>query len=158
MTGVVVALVAAVFQIARVIDGDTVTLTNGQHVRLVQIDTPEVYGHPECFGKKASARTKQLLPPGTKVRLLPDPASPNTDRYGRLLRYVIKADSSVNINIKLVTEGVAAPYFYRHQQGRYAARLARLAQRARTLKLGLWGACPNTRYDPFRNVNTGPAA
>ena len=32
----------AVFRIDHVADGDTVTLTNGQRVRFVQIDTPEV--------------------------------------------------------------------------------------------------------------------
>ena len=30
-------------RIAYVVDGDTVQLTNGRRVRLVQIDTPEVY-------------------------------------------------------------------------------------------------------------------
>jgi endonuclease YncB( thermonuclease family) len=30
------------YTIAKVADGDTVTLGNGQRVRLVQIDTPEV--------------------------------------------------------------------------------------------------------------------
>ena len=33
-----------VYRVGRVIDGDTIELRNGQHVRLVQIDTPEVYG------------------------------------------------------------------------------------------------------------------
>ena len=47
-----------------VADGDTVDLTNGAKVRLVQIDTPEVYFSPECYGKQASAITKRLLAPG----------------------------------------------------------------------------------------------
>ena len=34
----------AVYRVGRVIDGDTIELRNGQHVRLVQIDRPEVYG------------------------------------------------------------------------------------------------------------------
>ena len=37
---------------------------NGAKVRLVQIDTPEVYFTPECYGEQASAITKRLLPPG----------------------------------------------------------------------------------------------
>ena len=35
-------------------DGDTVDLTNGAKVRLVQIDTPEVYFGTECYGPQAS--------------------------------------------------------------------------------------------------------
>jgi hypothetical protein len=33
----------AIFRIDHVADGDTVDLTNGAKVRLVQIDTPEIY-------------------------------------------------------------------------------------------------------------------
>jgi endonuclease YncB( thermonuclease family) len=59
----------ALYRIDHVADGDTVDLRNGQKVRLVQIDTPEVYFGTECYGPQASALTKQLLPPGTAVRL-----------------------------------------------------------------------------------------
>lgn len=52
------------FRVDYVADGDTITLTNGQRVRFVQIDTPEVYFGVECYGKKASATTKRLLPTG----------------------------------------------------------------------------------------------
>jgi hypothetical protein len=65
---------SSVYVIDHVADGDTVTLRNGQRVRLVQIDTPEVYFGTECYGPQASATTKRLLPPSTRVRLLPDPA------------------------------------------------------------------------------------
>ena len=66
------------------------TSRTAQRVRLVQIDTPEVYFAPECYGEQASAITKRLLPPGTLVRLLPEPATDSVDQYGRLLRYVIR--------------------------------------------------------------------
>jgi endonuclease YncB( thermonuclease family) len=36
--------------IDHVADVDTVTLRNGQRVRLIQIDTPEVYFGTECYG------------------------------------------------------------------------------------------------------------
>ena len=58
------------YRIDHVTDGDTVVLRNGQRVRLVQIDTPEVFFGSECYGPQASATTKRLLPPGTRVRLL----------------------------------------------------------------------------------------
>jgi micrococcal nuclease len=141
--------------ISRIVDGDTVDLTNGRRVRLVQIDTPEVYFGTECDGPQASAATKRLLPVGTKVKLLPDPAADSTDRYGRLLRYVVRLADGVNINVRLVSDGAAAPYFYDGQRGRFAAQLERLAQRARTERRGLWGRCPSTRYSPYSAVSSG---
>jgi micrococcal nuclease len=143
-------------RIDHVVDGDTVDLTNGAKIRLVQIDTPEVYFHPECYGRRASAVTKRLLPPGTLVRLTREPATDSVDSYGRLLRYVTRVRGHLNVNIRLVAVGAAAPYFYRGRRGRYAARLARLALRARRLHLGLWGRCPGTPYDPYEGVSTGP--
>lgn len=143
-----------IYRIDHVADGDTVTLTNGQRVRLVQIDTPEVYFGVECYGKRASAITKRLLPNGTRVRLLPEPASDPVDKYGRLLRYVVRVNGNVNINLRLVAVGAAAPWFYDGERGRYATKLQTLALRAKANRLGLWGACPRTRYDPSRGVNT----
>jgi endonuclease YncB( thermonuclease family) len=147
---------APVYRVGRVIDGDTIALQDGVHVRLVQIDTPEVYFHPECYGREASSVTKALLPPGTAIRLLPEPATDRVDRYGRWLRYVVRAKDGLDVNIRLVAVGAAAPYFYLGRRGRYAGLLDKLARRARTLHLGLWGACPRTPYAPDRGVNTGP--
>jgi len=75
----------SVYRIDHVADGDTVTLRNGQRVRLVQIDTPEVYFGTECYGPQASAITKRLLPPGARVRLFTEPATDSVDQYRRLL-------------------------------------------------------------------------
>ncbi|MCB0877428.1 MAG: thermonuclease family protein [Thermoleophilia bacterium] len=140
--------------IARVVDGDTVKLTSGVSVRLVQIDTPEVYGSAECGGRAASNALKRELTPGTRVRLVRDTVSDDTDRYGRQLRYVYKGDR--NLNLWLVARGYAAPYFYDGERGRFAARLERSAQAARTRGLGLWGSCPNAVLDAYRGVATGP--
>jgi len=143
-------------RISRVVDGDTVYLASGAKIRLVQIDTPEVHFGVECYGPQASAVTKRLLPPGTVVRLAAEPATDRVDRYGRLLRYVIRAGDGLNVNLYLVAHGDAAPYFYDGRRGRYAGLLDRLARRARARHLGLWGACPRTAYDPDRGVATGP--
>ena len=144
----------SVYRAARVIDGDTIELGNGRHVRLVQIDTPEVFFGVECYGKAASATTKRLLPKGTRVRLQLEPATERVDRYGRLLRYVIRARDGLNVNVRLVAVGAAAPWFFEGERGRYAARLNSLALRAKAHGLGLWGACPHTAYDPSRAVTT----
>jgi endonuclease YncB( thermonuclease family) len=144
----------SIYRVAKVADGDTITLRNGQSVRLVQIDTPEVYFTTECFGPEASARTKKLLPPGTRVHLFPEPAGDRVDRYGRLLRYVIRVSDKVNVNLRLVAVGAASPWFYDGERGRYAARMDALARNAIAKNLGLWRACPATRYDPYAAIET----
>jgi endonuclease YncB( thermonuclease family) len=141
-------------------DGDTIETWNGYRVRLVQIDTPEVqsyYRNAECYGERAGAVTERLLPSGTPIRLVPDPATDRVDTYGRVLAYVIRVRDGLNVNVRLVAVGAAAPYFYDGRRGRYARLLERLALRARRLRLGLWGRCPSTPYDPRRGVATGPA-
>ena len=143
-------------RIDHVADGDTVDLTNGARVRLVQIDTPEVYFSPECYGKQASAITKQLLPPGTLVRLTREPATDSVDGYGRLLRYVIRVRDGLDINVRLVRVGAAAPYFYDGRRGRYSGLLVRLGLRARHRHLGLWGRCAGTPWNPDQGVSSGP--
>ena len=142
------------FRVDHVADGDTLTLRNGQRVRFVQIDTPEVYFGTECYGPQASAITKRLLPPGTAVRLAAEPATDSVDEYGRLLRYVIRARDNLNVNLYLVRIGAAAPYFYDHRLGLFATQLQRLALRARRLRLGLWGRCRHTAYNPYRGIAT----
>jgi endonuclease YncB( thermonuclease family) len=148
---------AHTFRIARVVDGDTVYLTNGGKIRLVQIDTPEVYFGVECWGRQASAETKKLLPVGTAVRLASEPATDRVDRYGRLLRYVVRVGDGLNVNVFLVAHGDAAPYFYDGREGRYASVLTRDARRARASRRGLWGACRRTPVNFDRGVATGPA-
>ncbi len=142
-------------RIGHVADGDTVVLQDGTTVRLVQIDTPEVFFHPECFGEQASAETKRLLPKNTLVRLELEPATDAVDQYGRLLRYVIRSDN-VNVNVTLVAEGYAAPYFFGGRYGDEAPELERLAEAAQRDGRGLWGACPTTPYAPEHGVDTGP--
>jgi endonuclease YncB( thermonuclease family) len=149
-----VTAASPLYRIDHVVDGDTVALRDGRRVRLVQIDTPEVFFGVECYGRAASRRAKIMLPPGTRVRLQVEPATDRVDGYGRLLRYVVRARDGVNVNIRLVAVGAAAPYFYNHRRGRYANLLERLAKRARAKRLGLWRACPRTRYDPYRGIVT----
>jgi endonuclease YncB( thermonuclease family) len=137
-----------------VADGDTIVLRGGTTVRLVQIDTPEVFFRPECFGEQASAETKHLLRRGTFVRIVRDPATESRDAYGRLLRYVVRSDG-LNVNVELVARGAAAPYFFGGVRGEPADALMRDAQAARDAHAGLWGACPGTKLAPEKGVSTG---
>jgi len=73
-------------------------------VRYIGIDTPETF-HPtrgeQPYGKEASARNKELVG-GRTVYLEKDISE--TDRYGRLLRYVWLEDGTM-VNGALVADG-----------------------------------------------------
>lgn len=139
--------------VAQVLDGDTIVLTNGRHVRLVQIDTPEK--GTECFGDNASALTRHLIPPGTHVRIEQDPRLDQVDRYNRELAYVLRDDE--NVNVTLVRQGAAGVWFFHGREGRYADELLRAVEQARAARRGLWGACPLARFDPGAAMSSGPA-
>lgn len=133
--------------VATVVDGDTIRLVDGRRVRLVQIDTPE---RGECYGAKASAALRTILPRGTTVMLETDPALDRVDRYGRLLRYVFKG--TLNVNLALVKRGAASVWFFEGSRGRYAGQLLAAATAAKQAKRGVWKACPRTRLDPTSGI------
>jgi endonuclease YncB( thermonuclease family) len=135
--------------VSLVVDGDTIELANGRTVRLVQIDTPESSG--ECYGPEAGRVLAGLLQVGARVRLERDPALDDVDRYGRILRYVHRGET--NINLALVRRGAASVWFFDGDRGRYADRLLGAARKARAQKRGAWGACRAT-LDPSRGFVT----
>ncbi len=125
--------------VERVVDGDTVVLSGGVgKSRLIGVDTPEVYGGVECFGREASAFAERLLD-GARVRVGRQ-AEP-TDRYGRALVDLWLADGR-HVNALLVERGYAQPMTV-PPNVRYAERYVWLARRARAAGRGLWarGAC-----------------
>jgi micrococcal nuclease len=137
--------------VRRDVDGDTIAVSflqpdgslarDIEKVRLIGIDTPETKRPDtpvECFGKKASAATASLIPPGTKVRLEGDVEA--RDRYGRLLAYVFRSDDGLFVNHELVRTGFAASYPY-PPNVTYADAFRDAADAARTVGVGLWGAC-----------------
>ncbi len=146
-------------RVTRVVDGDTVKLANGKTVRLLQIDTPETSG--ECYGDRAERALMRILPVGARVRLERDPALDAVDRYGRILRYIHKGRT--NVNLALVRAGAASVYFYQGERGHYAQRLLAAAGSARAHKRGAWGACraiwsPTKGFDTFPKGSAPPGA
>ena len=75
--------------VKRVGDGDTLDVRGGLRVRLVQVDAPEL-GEGECFARESKRELERLVPPGTSVELERDRTLDDVDRYGRLLRYVMR--------------------------------------------------------------------
>lgn len=132
--------------VVRVSDGDTVRLRgrgagplpgDSTRVRLLLVDTPEVFDAVQCYGPEASARTRELLPEGSAVRVEAD--RDPTDRYGRALLQVWNA-RGVNVGLALVAEGYARvlqvdPNRTHLEQFELAEQQARAAGR------GLWSAC-----------------
>src|SRR5687768_7330504 len=88
-----VALQAGYYNVSQFDDGDTIIVDmNGtpEKVRFIGVDTPETKDPRkpvQCFGKAASAFTKNLIG-NNPVKLEADPTNTNRDRYNRLLRYV----------------------------------------------------------------------
>lgn len=142
---------SAATTITKVYDGDTITLSTGEKVRLLQIDTPELTP-AECYGKEARAALVTLLSTPGQLSLKTDPKLDKVDWYGRLLRYLFIGKT--NINLKLVELGAAAPYFYRGDKGQYSSQILKAATNAKAKSLGLWKRCPGTQLTPNAAVTT----
>ena len=124
-------------KVLRVVDGDTVRLSGVGKVRLIGVDTPEVSGRDECFGREASAFTGRVLRPGTSVRYRL--GVEEHDRYGRALAYLYLADGRL-FNELLVASGYAQPLTV-PPNDELADRFVEASRRARERRLGLWRAC-----------------
>jgi len=108
-------------------------------VRYIGIDAPETR-HPqkpeECFGHEAAEKNRGLVE-GKAVYLEKDVSE--TDRYGRLLRYVFLQDGTF-VNAELVRLGYAQVATF-PPDVRYADLFLRLQREAREARRGLWGQC-----------------
>ncbi|WP_067432847.1 thermonuclease family protein [Nocardioides jensenii] len=139
------AVIRQLARITKVIDGDTVKvrLGNGRRrtVRFIGINTPEVYGGVQCGGPAASRSLKKLLPVGTKVRLRSDPTQAYADRYGRDLRYVVKASSGADMNRVQVRRGFAKVYVYAGKPFQLTRSYRNAQAAAKGARLGNWRTC-----------------
>jgi micrococcal nuclease len=115
--------------VAAVLDGDTIELVDGRHIRYLGIDTPES-GEP--YADEATTRNRQLV--GGKVVEL-QRGKRNQDEYGRFLRYVYIDGTFVNA--ELVAQGFAHTLIFDPDE-RYAQILVQLEQYAKMRKIGMW--------------------
>lgn len=122
------------YLVTKIIDGDTIQIEGGQKVRYIGIDTPELKDS-ECFAKEARDKNKELVE-GKKVTLQKDVSE--TDRYGRLLRFVYTENGEF-VNDILVKEGYATVSTYPPDVAKQ--ELFKTSQQdAVASNHGLWGA------------------
>ncbi len=118
----------------RAVDGDTAEMVvNGQTVtvRYVGIDTPE-RSEP---GYKAAQQANQRLMGNGDLFLTKDRS--DTDRYGRLLRFIYTAEG-VFVNREMVAQGYAQPIEYKPDVT-LADDFRKVGSAAAKARLGFWG-------------------
>lgn len=126
--------------VSKVIDGDTVELEGGRRVRYIGINTPEINyqtGKNDCYAAEAKQKNQELVE-SKVVRLEKDISE--TDKFGRLLRYVYVDD--LFVNKVLVEQGFAQVSTF-PPDVKYQKDFVDADRRARESSLGLWGpVCP----------------
>jgi micrococcal nuclease len=144
-------------QVIHVVDGDTIdVLIDGTEftVRYILVDTPETHQGVEPFGPEATEANRQLVE-GQIVRLEKDVSE--TDRYGRLLRYVYVDD--LMINEELLRQGMATVATY-PPDVKYVDRFLALQQEAQAAGVGIWGSQPvgeQSTATPFPGESQPPS-
>lgn len=133
-----------VAQVVRVLDGDTLEVSiNGTRarVRLIGVDAPEAGRPTICYAQEASAKAQELIDRAGGKALLEKDVS-ETDRYGRLLRYVWldHPDGRRMLDEELVKFGYARVSTY-PPDVKYLERFQAAEREAHAEGRGLWGSC-----------------
>ena len=129
-------LVEGIYRVQRVVDGDTLVLTNRCRVRLIGADTPETVrpNHPEePWGREATRFTGKFVA-GGEVRLEFD--GPRTDKYDRLLAHVWVGDRM--LGEELIRAGLATAQTHYRYSSDVKERLLAAQAEARAAGRGIW--------------------
>jgi micrococcal nuclease len=136
-------------RVIRVVDGDTIEVSpqveGTTDVRLIGVDTPEVFAGEEPCGQEASTfTTGQLEEQDVTLEFGED----RVDPYDRALAYVwVPAVGSELFNETLVRVGLAQVYTVLPND-KYASRFLAAQRQARNEGLGVWAADPCTAPPP----------
>jgi endonuclease YncB( thermonuclease family) len=133
-------ITAKEYRVRQVIDGDTIELDNGQTVRYIGIDTPEIrrrHGdswvyEPQPYAEKAKELNRQLVEKKV-VRLEFDVQK--KDKCDRLLAYCFVDD--LFVNAKILEEGLAFLYTF-SPNVKYVDLLVEKQKSARQNNRGIW--------------------
>lgn len=139
------------YLVTRIVDGDTIEVRNREgewKVRYIGIDAPETT-HPtekvQCYGLNAKLKNEELVF-GKVVYMEKDKS--DTDRYGRLLRYVYVVNDNdldagkegVFVNLELVRGGFARAKAYKPDIAKQKM-FENVQREAENNGVGLWGGC-----------------
>jgi len=113
-------------------DGDTLRCADGQRVRLLMIDAPEL--GQGASGEAAGDALRALAPPGTRVRLETDVRE--RDQFERILAYAWLPDGRM-VNEEMARSGYAVALVY-PPNVRHAGRIRAAVRQARADRRGLW--------------------
>jgi micrococcal nuclease len=135
--------------VKRVVDGDTLVLENGERVRLIGIDTPEMHESNKLYrdaqrteqdittiqklGRRSYEFTKNLVE-GKRVSLEFDVE--RHDKYKRLLAYAYLKDGTF-VNAEIVKQGYASLMTI-PPNVKYSDLFLKLYREARENRRGLW--------------------
>ena len=144
-----------VYRVERVVDGDTLLLSNGVRVRLMGIDTPETVkpnSEVEPFGPEASAYTKEAVArSGNQVYIRQD--CDRFDKYGRNLAFVYLGESdnadAVFLNEELVRAGLAKAIMTFNYSMSIKRRLYKAQKEAIDNRRGVWSLPENQNEKPL---------
>jgi micrococcal nuclease len=123
-------------KVMRVIDGDTIVIDNGEHIRYIGMNAPEL-SPLECYATNAAEINKELVL-GKTIKLVKDVSE--TDKYGRPLRFVYVGDTF--IDDYLVKVG-AAKIETVSPDVEFKDEFLSSQNYAKENKLGMWGKCPD---------------
>jgi len=135
------------FLVTRVIDGDTIVLENGEIVRYIGINAPELFDNPEkndCFALEAKKENERLV---LNKRVSLEKGGDDRDMYGRLLRYVW-VDQEL-INAALIQKGAAYSFNFKIPHPKEST-FELIESTAKENKVGLWG--PNCTENETEDV------
>jgi len=133
-------LAEGLYEVERVVDGDTLLLANRARVRLIGADTPETVkpNHAiEPWGPEAAQFTQQFVA-GGQVRLEFD--RERLDKYGRFLAYVWVGDRM--LNEQLIRAGLARAEPQYHYSPAMKTRFRRAEADAKSAERGIWSGRP----------------
>jgi micrococcal nuclease len=136
--------ITATASVLKVVDGDTIDIRDDVRgrlrVRILGIDTPETKKPGftvGCWGPESTAFARETML-GQRVSLEPDPTQDRTDRYGRTLAYLVRADGW-DYSVEAVRAGAAHSYVYGgNPVSRFGAIDAAQVE-AQQARRGLWG-------------------
>jgi len=120
--------------VKRIVDGDTFVTGSDQKVRLVGVNTPEVFGEVQYYGQEASNFSKERLK-GQTVYLFKDVSE--TDKYDRLLRLVFIKDEPIMYNEMLIAKGYANTMSL-PPDVLFTKKFSLLKREAQSKQVGLW--------------------